>query len=103
MQQVRSPAFNQNGRPQAQVSLIQAMEEACDQIDAVAVQGSFRHSRRFFPRFLANEDVNCDVEESPGQIFYFTVLLTCTGSAVFFFVYFLGLQCWDVFCSDCLC
>uniref|UniRef100_UPI00358E5982 uncharacterized protein n=1 Tax=Myxine glutinosa TaxID=7769 RepID=UPI00358E5982 len=50
-------------RPQAQVPLIQAMEEACDQIDAAAVQGWIRHSRRFFPRCLANEDIACDVDE----------------------------------------
>ena len=50
-------------RLQAQVPLIQAMEEACDQIDAVAVQGWIRHSRRFFPRCLANEDIACDVDE----------------------------------------
>ncbi|KAI7800421.1 hypothetical protein IRJ41_002844 [Triplophysa rosa] len=50
-------------QPQAQVPLIQAMEEACDQVDAAAVQGWIRHSRRFFPRCLANEDIACDVDE----------------------------------------
>lgn len=50
-------------QPQAQVPLIQAMEDACDQVDAAAVQGWIRHSRRFFPRCLANEDIACDVDE----------------------------------------
>ena len=53
---VRSPAPGSG-------SLIQAMEEACDQIDAVAVQGWIWHSRRFFPRCLANDDIACDVDE----------------------------------------
>lgn len=50
-------------QPQAQVPLIQAMEDACDQVHATAVQGWIRHARRFFPRCLANEDIACDVDE----------------------------------------
>ncbi|KAK0153557.1 hypothetical protein N1851_004664 [Merluccius polli] len=49
--------------PLARVALIQAMEEACDQIEATAIQGWIRHARRFFPRCLANEDIACDVDE----------------------------------------
>lgn len=49
--------------PLAWVALIQAMEEACDQIEATAIQGWIRHSRRFFPRCLGNEDIACDVDE----------------------------------------
>ncbi len=37
-------------RLQAEVPLIQAMEEACDQMEVAAMQGWIRHSRRFFPR-----------------------------------------------------
>jgi hypothetical protein len=55
-------------QPQAQVPLIQAMEDACDQVDAAAVQGWIRHSRRFFPGCLANDAIACDVDEILGQI-----------------------------------
>ncbi|MEQ2210310.1 hypothetical protein XENOCAPTIV_011485, partial [Xenoophorus captivus] len=58
MQQVRSPAFNQNGRPQAQVPLIQAMEEACDQIDAAAVQGSMFGLTSFSGQELSQNQVS---------------------------------------------
>ncbi|KAI2660049.1 Insertion element IS630 uncharacterized 39 kDa protein [Labeo rohita] len=34
-----------------------------DQIEAASVQGWIRHSRRFFQRCLANEDIACDVDE----------------------------------------
>ncbi|XP_070291185.1 uncharacterized protein [Salvelinus sp. IW2-2015] len=44
--------------------LVQAMEEACDEIDVGAIQGWIRHSRRFFPRCLAREDIACDVDEA---------------------------------------
>ncbi len=50
-------------RLQAEVPLIQAMEEACDQMEVAAMQGWIRHSRRFFPRCLANDNIACDVEE----------------------------------------
>ena len=50
-------------RLQAEVPLIQAMEEACDQMEVVAMQGWIRHSRRFFPRCLANDNIACDVDE----------------------------------------
>ncbi|XP_047676533.1 uncharacterized protein LOC113637723 [Tachysurus fulvidraco] len=42
--------------------LVQAMEEACDEIDVGAIQGWIRHSRHFFPRCLAREDIACDVD-----------------------------------------
>ncbi|XP_032362812.1 uncharacterized protein LOC116674448 [Etheostoma spectabile] len=50
-------------RLQAEVPLIQAMEEACDQMEVAAIQGWIRHSRRFFPRCLANDNIACDVDE----------------------------------------
>ncbi|KAL0146999.1 hypothetical protein M9458_057523 [Cirrhinus mrigala] len=50
-------------RPYDRLPLIQAMEQACDQIEAASVQGWIRHSRRFFQRCLANEDIACDVDE----------------------------------------
>ena len=50
-------------RLQAEVPLIQAMEEACDQMEVPAMQGWIHHSRRFFPRCLANDNIDCDVDE----------------------------------------
>ena len=45
-------------RLQAEVPLIQAMEEACDQMEVAAMQGRICRSRGFFPRCLAN-DIAC--------------------------------------------
>ncbi|XP_045555739.1 uncharacterized protein [Salmo salar] len=39
-------------QPFVRMPLVQAMEEACDEIDVGAIQGWIRHSRRFFPRCL---------------------------------------------------
>ncbi len=50
-------------RPYDRLPLIQAMEQACDHIEAASVQGWIRHTRRFFQRCLANEDIACDVDE----------------------------------------
>ncbi|XP_062322268.1 uncharacterized protein LOC134023930 [Osmerus eperlanus] len=49
--------------PQAQMPLIQAMEEACGNIAPEAFQGWIRHTRRYFPRCLARENIACDVDE----------------------------------------
>lgn len=49
--------------PYDRLPLIQAMEQACDLIQAASVQGWIRHTRRFFQRCLANEDIACDVDE----------------------------------------
>ncbi|XP_048014158.1 uncharacterized protein LOC125247038 [Megalobrama amblycephala] len=51
-------------QPFVRMPLVQAMEEACDEIDVGAIQGWIRHSRRFFPRCLAREDIACDVDEA---------------------------------------
>lgn len=50
-------------QPYARMPLLQAMEEACGDIDAASVQGWMRHSRRFFPRCLARDNIACDVDE----------------------------------------
>ncbi|KAL0147626.1 hypothetical protein M9458_057068 [Cirrhinus mrigala] len=50
-------------RLQAEVPLIQAMEEAWDQMEVAAIQGWIRHSRCFFPRCLANDNIACDADE----------------------------------------
>ncbi len=51
-------------QPFVRMPLVQAMEEACDEIDVGAIQGWIRHSRCFFPRCLAREDIACDVDEA---------------------------------------
>ncbi len=69
-------------QPYVQMPLIQAMEEACDQIEAASKQGCIRHSKRFFPRCLANENIACDVDEAlwPDQarrrdVFFYSALI----------------------------
>src|SRR4029434_4557371 len=49
--------------PQAQLPLIQAMEEACGDIAPELFQGWIRHTRRYFPHCLARENIACDVDE----------------------------------------
>ncbi|KAJ8377124.1 hypothetical protein SKAU_G00077040, partial [Synaphobranchus kaupii] len=50
-------------RPHERVALLQAMEEACDDIHADAYQGWIRHASRFFPRCLARKNIAADVDE----------------------------------------
>ncbi|KAJ4938043.1 hypothetical protein JOQ06_002669 [Pogonophryne albipinna] len=50
-------------RPYERMPLLQAMEEACDDVNVNAIQGWKRHSRRFFPRCLARENIAYDVDE----------------------------------------
>ncbi|XP_019204884.1 uncharacterized protein LOC109196108 [Oreochromis niloticus] len=49
--------------PHQQVALLQAVEEACGDIDQASCQAWIRHSRRYFPRRLGLEDIACDVDE----------------------------------------
>ncbi len=51
-------------RPYVQMALIQAMEEACDQIEAASIQGWICHSKIFFSRCLANGNIACDVDKA---------------------------------------
>ncbi len=50
--------------PHEQVTLLQAMYDACNDISADQCQVCIRHARRFFPRCLANENIHCDVVEN---------------------------------------
>lgn len=56
------PAANQ--RNQMQYIAITCFLQACDQIEPASIQGWIRHSKRFFPRCLANENIACDVDEA---------------------------------------
>jgi len=51
-------------RPYVQMALIQAMEEACDQIEAASIQEWICHSKIFFSRCLANGNIACDVDKA---------------------------------------
>ncbi|KAI2649092.1 Insertion element IS630 uncharacterized 39 kDa protein [Labeo rohita] len=51
-------------RPHDQMSLLDAMDAACQDITAEHCQGWIRHAKRFFPRCLAREDIRCDVDEN---------------------------------------
>ena len=51
-------------RPHYQMSLLDAMDAACQDITAEHCQGWIRHAKRFFPRCLAREDIRCDVDEN---------------------------------------
>ena len=47
----------------SQMTLLAAMDAACDDITADACRGWIRHSKWFFPRCIAREDLRCDVDE----------------------------------------
>lgn len=40
------------------------LEEECEEIDVGTIQGWMRHSRRFFPRSPARENIAQDVDET---------------------------------------
>ncbi|KAA0716150.1 hypothetical protein E1301_Tti015860 [Triplophysa tibetana] len=50
--------------PHEQVTLLQAMDDGCNDITAEQCQAWICHARRFFPRCLANENIHCDVDEN---------------------------------------
>ncbi|KAL4007246.1 hypothetical protein ACER0C_001098 [Sarotherodon galilaeus] len=50
-------------QPYTRENLLRAMELACVDIPAEAFQGWIRHSRAFFPRCLARDNIACDVDE----------------------------------------
>ncbi len=58
----RWKAYEHQARNQR--SLLHAMDAACDDITADQCRGWLRHSRRFFPRCIARENIRCDVDEN---------------------------------------
>ncbi|KAL3987640.1 hypothetical protein ACER0C_014755 [Sarotherodon galilaeus] len=50
-------------QPYTRENLLRAMELACVDIPAEAFQGWIRHSRAFFPRCLARDNIACNVDE----------------------------------------
>ncbi|KAK0149245.1 hypothetical protein N1851_010227 [Merluccius polli] len=53
-----------NHRLYDQMPLIDAMTAAAQEIGAEECQGWIRHTRRFFPRCIARENIACDVDEN---------------------------------------
>ncbi|KAM4592404.1 uncharacterized protein PAE49_011102 [Odontesthes bonariensis] len=51
-------------QPHTQITLLAAMDAACEDITADACRGWIRHSRRFFPRCIARDNIQCDVDEN---------------------------------------
>lgn len=51
-------------QPHTQMTLLAAMDAACHDITADACRVLIRHSKRFFPRCIAREDVCCDVDDN---------------------------------------
>lgn len=50
-------------QPHTQMTQLAAMDAACEDITADACRGWIRHSKIFFPRCIAREDICCDVDE----------------------------------------
>ncbi len=50
-------------QPHARMPLLQAMEEACGDIEVTSIHGWIRHTRRYFPSCLAGENIACDADE----------------------------------------
>lgn len=50
-------------QPYTRENLLRAMELACVDIPVEAFQGWIHHSRAFFPRCLARDNIACDVDE----------------------------------------
>ncbi|XP_019213039.2 uncharacterized protein LOC109201840 [Oreochromis niloticus] len=50
--------------PHEQMALLAAMDAACDDITAGSCRGWIRHSRRYFPRCIARDNICCDVDEN---------------------------------------
>lgn len=50
--------------PHTQMALLAAMDAACDDIAADSCRGWIRHSRRYFPRCIARENIRSDVDEN---------------------------------------
>ena len=51
-------------QPHTQMTLLAAMDAACEDITVDACRGWIRHSKRFFPRYIARENIRCDVDEN---------------------------------------
>ncbi|KAM8747389.1 uncharacterized protein AB9X84_015425 [Acanthopagrus schlegelii] len=51
-------------QPHDQMSLLEAMDAGCREITADNCQGWIRHTKRFYPRCIALDNIRCDVDEN---------------------------------------
>ncbi|XP_034144995.1 uncharacterized protein LOC114829938 [Esox lucius] len=51
-------------QPHDQMSLLEAMDAGCRDITVQDCQGWIRHTKRFYPRCIALDDIRCDVDEN---------------------------------------
>ncbi|KAI2652733.1 Insertion element IS630 uncharacterized 39 kDa protein [Labeo rohita] len=51
-------------QPHDQMSLLEAMDADCRDITVDDCQGWIRHTRRFYPRCIALDNIRCDVDEN---------------------------------------
>jgi len=51
-------------QPHDQLSLLEAMDAGCRDITVDDCQGWIRHSKRFYPRCIALDNIRCDVDEN---------------------------------------
>lgn len=51
-------------QPLERATLLQAMDDAYDDISVDQCQAWIRHAKRFFPRCLNNDNIHCDVDEN---------------------------------------
>ena len=82
------------------MTLIQAMEQACDHIEAASVQGWIRQTRRFFQQCLANEDMPVMWMKSYGLIQPDGEMINSYSILVAFTVVFLQSQSVCTSCSN---
>ncbi|KAL3980385.1 ATPase family AAA domain-containing protein 2 [Sarotherodon galilaeus] len=54
--------------PHEQMALLAAMDAACDDITAGSCTEWIRHSRRYFPRCIARDNICCDLHMSENRI-----------------------------------
>lgn len=97
--------------PHQQVALLQAMEEACGDIDQASCQAWIRHSRTYFPRCLGPEDIACDVDgilrpnperrHDVGWFFFlfcfFVKLLFCVLTLSWFLWVWINTNTWSLY------
>jgi hypothetical protein len=53
-----------NHHPRERATLLLAMDDACDDINADQWQPWIWNAKCFYPRCMNNEDINCDVDEN---------------------------------------
>ncbi len=83
-------------QPLEHATLLQAIDEACDDISEDQCQSWIRHDKSF-PRCMNNNDINCGVDENGQMIktglIQIHVMCVCTTFYVFLFIYLFLFNC----------